>query len=182
MNSLSDEHVMAVGRVAIAAGQLEAGVFRLAEAVVHHNPRAVGEILKGAQFDRVLTTVTDLVRLKRPGGTWDYFEVWVDEARRAMKMRNTLMHGYWLNAVDGEGGGLVPAIHGRSMRGNDHVAHHPTPQKLQATAATLERLASRVDDLLDEMVPWGGSYEQNSDGQWTPIWARELFGIDPDED
>ena len=179
---LSDEHLVAVGRITVAAGRLEARLHDLAEAVIDPEPNVVRVLLGGAPFDAQVSTLVKVVDLKRPGGAWPAFRTWSEAAKAAMRERNKLLHGEWVVSFS-KADGFVPAISTRSKRGptdDDKVELHATAEQLEATAARLQALAREASALFDEMVEWGGSYYKDENGYWIPLWARGMLdGVAP---
>ncbi|MFW6776090.1 hypothetical protein ACOACO_17535 [Nocardioides sp. CPCC 205120] len=172
VGDLSDEHLMAVGRITVAAGRLEGRLHEMAEAVVHSDPNVVRVLLGAARFEAKLETVGKLVELKRPGGAWPLYKTWADAARAAMRERNKLLHGEWMVSFGDDG--LVPAIYTRKRTGmsDDEVDLHATAEDLDATADRLEALAEQAETLFVDMVEWGGSYYVDDSGEWAPLWTR----------
>jgi hypothetical protein len=131
-----DEHMLALGQVTAAAGDLELAAFALFRMIHGGGEEVVRVITEGLSFDRMTELTVKLAKVVLPASTelHDQLAEWRAASKEAMKDRNAMSHAAWKLA------------HVAGLDGGDDVARSVIARFRQRTVAVAE-LTSLAADL-----------------------------------
>lgn len=166
---LSDEHLLLLGKVSVAAAIVEYELGTLLRDLVHPDHEHAGAVLGQMSFDRAasLTVVLAGKRLDADDPRLTRLKQLTKRAGDAMTTRNRLLHGRWARReVDG---GMVPAVLTRTKRGDLLIELHATTAELSRVLEELMRIGEDLRWFYNGTIDWSGAFERMPDGSMRRI-------------
>lgn len=165
--AVSDEHLLALGRLAYHAAQLEFIVEVLLNELIDEDPAVGGALTTGMTFAARHQRILSLIPLKDEDELFSpMLRAHLAWAKQAMEERNRLLHSRW---VQGEGGAAV------QVRGKTITSRVLWEVSVEDVADAARDMAGVVQAL---ELDWAGFVLRS--GRTTPVEGRPGFVHTPD--
>jgi hypothetical protein len=101
---LTDNHILAIGRIVVAFNELEESAEFTLQVLMGGAPNVVWQVLTvGEPFDRLIFRIAMLTRLRLPyPDLLEDLEAWMREAKKVQDDRNRIVHTGWTYFPDTE--------------------------------------------------------------------------------
>lgn len=166
MTSLTDEQLIILGEIAVAAARLEYQLALVVGDFIDPDPTVSQVVTAGLSFERMVELGRRLVslRAKTPEhkAAAERFVAITGEAMSAMRVRNQVLHGHWV--VEEEGGVSHPTLRTRTRKGEVTSRLFVDMTELEEARTRLARAASTVQVWYVGTLEWNGSFRERSDG------------------
>lgn len=136
---MNDDYLRAIGRLTVAAGQIELDTFALTRLLIGGDFKVARAVASGMQFAQLANLAKNLASTS-DSGLVDVL-AWLSEARAFMGERNTILHATWVSHWPAPSDAQINAMHIKTMKGV-HIA-----------LADIQAAAERGEDLHRRFLP-----------------------------
>jgi hypothetical protein len=135
---LSDEHLAAIGRVALAHTRLEMVVTFYLGQLISTDERVARAVIP-PMLGRKMDLFGRLFKLRASSEQFDEFKTLAAETKQASEARNQIMHAFVWGQVQTESGEFIPAVFNTMMEPN------PMPvERVQQIAEHIHDISARL--------------------------------------
>lgn len=150
-NDLSDDYLLAIGRIVVSVSKLESAIIDLIR--VFMGVRSIINAVTAFSQQQISTNLDTLRALYSVGSLKDelksdQFLALLDQVKRVAEFRNTVVHGYWI--IDENGDALAVRFKGRGTFSRTRKLIKS--EEILSQAVEAEQLLQKLRGLRDHLL------------------------------